>query len=90
MDRDMYRISVRCLENGYVVEVPDMEAIKKKQTDAKKNHKGSGEPYCYIGDCTKSYAAKSVAQVMKLVKEAIMQLPEAEYDAAFAEAAGQK
>jgi hypothetical protein len=86
-DRDLFRISVRVLENGYVVEVPDMEEIKKKEADAKKNYKGPGQPYCYTGDCTKSFAAKSPAQVVKYVKQALEQLPDAEYDSAFAEAA---
>ena len=85
MGYERYRVSIETLENGFKVEVPDMEAIKKKQTDAKK--KNSGAMDIYIGDCTKSYAAKSVAEVMKLVKGSLEGMPENEFDAAFNEAA---
>ena len=84
MDRDVYRISVRVLENGYVVEVPDFEEVKKKREVDKKAKRDYPS---YIGDCTKSFAAKSTAQVVKLVKEALDGIPEAEYDSAFSEAA---
>lgn len=78
-----YRVSIRPLENGFMVEVPDMEAIRKKEAEAKKN---KGAMPCYIGDCTESYAAKSVAEVVKLVKTALEQIPESEYAKAFEEA----
>lgn len=78
-----YVIRIKPLENGFMVEVPDMEEIKKKQAAAKKSQGGSMP---YIGDCTESYAAKSVAEVLKLVKAALGQIPEADYAAAFEEA----
>lgn len=84
MSYDRYRISVETLENGYKVEVPDMPAIKKKMADAKKK---SGMVDCYIGDCTKSYAAKSVKEVLSLVKASLSEMPESEFDTAFGEAA---
>ena len=85
-----YRVSIEPLENGYAVEVPDMEAIAKKKADAKK--KAGAEKSCdpYIGDCTKKYAAKSVKEVLKLVQASLEQLPEGEYDSAFKEAASKK
>jgi hypothetical protein len=67
-----------------------MAAIKAKQAAAKKE-KGSGSGMMpYIGDCTESYAAKSVAEVLKLVKSSLAQLPESEYASAFEEAAKSK
>lgn len=83
-----YVIRVRPLENGFMVDVPDMEAIKKKEAEsaarAKKN--GYADSGCYIGDCTSSYAAKSVKEVLKLVQNALSEIPESEFDVAFAEA----
>ena len=84
MGYERYRISVETLENGYKVEVPDMDAIKKKQADAKKKNPGMLDG-CYIGDCTKSYAAKTVKEVLALVKQSLSAMPESEFDAAFDE-----
>lgn len=84
MSYERYRISVETLENGYKVEIPDFEAIAQKQKDAKKKNPGMTD--CYIGDCTKSYAAKSVAEVLKLVKGSLENMPESEFDTAFEEA----
>lgn len=81
-----YVIRIKPLENGFMVEVPDMDAIKKKQAEAAKASKGSGLSMPYIGDCTESYAAKSVAEVLKLVKASLSELPESDYTAAFEEA----
>ena len=78
------RISVEALENGFEVEVPDMEAMKKAMADAKKK---SGASVPYMGDMTKKFAAKSVKEVIKLVTAALGNMPESEYDAAFNEAA---
>lgn len=86
MGYDRYRVTVEPLENGFKVEVPDMAAIAKKQADQKKRNPNSPSMDCYIGDCTKSFAAKSVAEVVKLVKASLEKLPENEFDAAFAEA----
>jgi hypothetical protein len=82
-----YRVYIKVLENGFEVEVPDMEGIKKAEAAHKKNMK---EPMPYIGDMTKTYAAKSVQEVLKLVKGAVSKIPDtgkAEFDAAFDEAA---
>ena len=94
MSPDNFRISVETLENGFEVEVPDFAEMKKKQAAADKAAKGKGSmdsccPSPYFGDCTKKYAAKSVAEVLKLVKDALGAMPASEYDAAFAEAAAQ-
>ena len=85
MSYDRYRVSVEVLENGFSVELPDFEEMDKKKADAKKSKNTMCEPY--LGDCTKKYAAKSVAEVLKLVKGSLEKMPEAEYDAAFKEAA---
>lgn len=84
---ERFRISVEALENAYEVEIPDFEAIKQKKADAKKNAKGMGMMDPYTGDCTKTYAAKSVGEVLKLVKGCLEKMPEAEFDSAFSEAA---
>ncbi len=84
MGYDRYRVSVEVLENGFKVEVPDMDAIAKKRADAKK----ARQPEPYLGDCTKSFAAKTVKEVLALVKESLGRMPEGEYSAAFDEAAG--
>jgi len=83
-----YRVSVEQLENGFKVEVPDMEMIAKKMAEGKKAKPPQLDPYC--GDCQKSYAAKSVKEVLKLVQASLEQMPEGEYDAAFSEAASKK
>ncbi len=78
------RISVETLENGFEVEVPDMEAVKKSMADSKKKSEGAMP---YMGDMTKKFAAKSVKEVIKLVTAALEGMPENEYDKAFNEAA---
>lgn len=85
MSYDRYRVSVETLENGYKVEVPDFDAIAEKQKEAKK--KGQSDSCFYLGDCTKSFAAKSVKEVLALVKASLEKIPETEFDTAF-EAAG--
>jgi hypothetical protein len=83
-----YCIRIKPVDNGFTVEVPDMEKIKEKEAaDAKR--KDSGNYPTYIGDCTESYIAKSVAEVLKLVKASLAELPDPEmqYSEAFAEAA---
>lgn len=83
-----YRISIEVLENAFEVEIPDMEAMKKKMAEAKKAHKGAETaPMPYMGDLTKKYAAKSVKEVLALVKGSLEKMPENEYEAAFDEAA---
>ena len=90
MSYDRYRVSVEVLENGFSIEIPDFEEMaKKKEAAAKaaKTNKGMCAAEPYLGDCTKKYAAKSVAEVLKLVKGSLEKMPEAEYDVAFKEAA---
>lgn len=83
---DDYVIRIKPLENGFMIEVPDMEMIKKKKAEAAKSKNGGSMAMPYTGDCTESYAAKSVAEVLKLVKTSLSQLPESEFAAAFEEA----
>ena len=90
MGYDRYRVSIETLENGYEVEVPDIEAINKRKADAKKKSTDGCCPPAYFGDCTKKYVAKTLAQALGFVKEALGQIPEQEYDEAFAEAAAKK
>lgn len=91
MSYDKYRVSIETLENGFKVEVPDMEAIAKKRAeDKKKQAKDGCMPSCYFGDLTKCYAAKTVKEVLGYVKAALEQMPEGEYDTAFKEAADKK
>lgn len=78
-----FTIRIEVLENGYKVEVPDMEELKKKEAERKKR----GDKYpSYIGDCTKSYAARTQGEVVKLVKGALTMLPDGEYDDAYEQA----
>lgn len=77
------RISVEVLENGYEVEIPDIEAMNKAEAASKKNPKS---PMPYSGDFMKSYAAKTVKEVLSLVTPALRNLPQSSYDEAFDEA----
>ena len=86
MSGESYRVSIEVLENGFSVEVPDMEARAKKMADSKKDKHSSPGYIPYMGDCMKKYAAKSVKEVLALVKVSLEKLPENEYDAAFEEA----
>ena len=79
------RISVEVLENGYEVELPDIDAMNKAEAAAKKQKGGGSMPY--MGSMYKKYAAKTVKEVLNLVKPALSKLPQAQYDEAFAEAA---
>ena len=83
MGYDRYRVSIETLENGYKVEVPDLDEMEKKKAAAVK----AKQPEPYMGDCVKSYAAKSPREVLKLVRAALEKLPGVEYDMAFDEAA---
>jgi hypothetical protein len=80
-----FTIRIEVLENGFKVEVPDTDKIKEKQAKDKKEKRGDYPTY--IGDCTKSYAAKTVPDVIKMVKGALSALPEIAYAESFAEAA---
>jgi predicted RNase H-like HicB family nuclease len=81
--RENYTVRIEVLENGFTVSIPDMAERQKRYAEAKKN-KTSSTPY--MGDATKSFAAKTTAEVMKYVKSALEQIPETEYESAFKEA----
>ncbi len=87
MGYEQYRICIETVENGFVVELPDWEAIAKKQKAAKGRSTGDMPVSCYIGDCTEKYTAKDIPAVVKLVKDALDKMPESEFDKAFGEAA---
>lgn len=78
-----YLVRIETLENGFTVEVPDMEAVEKRRKERAK-HKTAD---VFIGDCTKKMAAKSVKEVLSVVQSALSGLPDKEFDAAFDEAA---
>lgn len=80
---DTFRINIEMVDNGYVVEIPDLDEIAKK----KKEMAGSkGADSMYLGDCTEKRVAKSAGEVLSIVKYALANLPEAEYSDAFDEA----
>ena len=85
-----YSIRIRPVDNGFTVETPDMDKIKKKEAERSKR-KGDHDYPTYIGDCTKSAIAKTVPEVLKLIKASLAELPEPdmEYAQAFAEAAAE-
>ena len=83
------RINVEVLENGYEVELPDIDAMNKAEAKAKKERPGS-VPSIYHGDYTKKYAAKTVKEGLALVTPALKNLPQSTYDEAFAEAAAER
>ena len=87
-----FRIEIEVLENGYQVEIPDIEAYNKADAAAKKDKKSSSIGCCspYMGDFMKAYAAKTVEEVLALVKPALKNLPQTTFDEAFAEAAKMK
>lgn len=89
MNYDRYRVSVEKLENGFVVEIPDMVEIAKRQA-AEKKKDGKESPCCYYGDLTKKFSCKSVNEVKKIVGDALGQIPGHDYDSAFAEATASK
>ena len=80
------RICVEVLENGYTVELPDIAAMNKAEAAAKKK---PGSPMPYMGDMMKEYMAKTVDEVIALIKPALKNLPQATYDEAFSEAAAE-
>ena len=90
MDSERYRISIERLENGFSVELPDLEAMAKMKADAKKKAgKDSPMSMPYMGDCVKKYAAKNTKEVIALVSGSLKTMPEAEFDSAFDEAAAE-
>lgn len=84
------RIEIEVLENGFEVEIPDIDAMNKAEAAAAKNKSGGSavpSPSMYSGDYMKSYAAKTVKEVLALVTPALKKLPQSSFDEAFAEAA---
>jgi predicted RNase H-like HicB family nuclease len=91
MSNESYRITIEALQNGYVVEVPDMDLRAEKEKEAKKNHKGPGAPYVgYMGDCTEKYACTTVDEVVTKIKGALSKLPESEFSEGFKAAVKEK
>lgn len=80
-----FTIRIEMLDNGYTVEVPDVDAIEKKE----KESKGKDYPV-YTGDCTEKKVAKTAGEVLSIVKAALANLPESEYDDAFEEASSKE
>jgi hypothetical protein len=78
-------IRIEMLDNGYTVEVPDIDAIEKK----KKESKDKDYPV-YTGDCIEKKVAKTAGEVLSIVKTALANLPEAEYADAFEEASAKE
>lgn len=76
-----FNIRIELADNGYVVEVPDMEELNKREKERKKD----SSPVWY-GDCMEKKVAKTTGEVLSIVKSALANLPEAEYDGAFEEA----
>ena len=70
-------IKIEAMENAFEVEIPDREAFDKAKAS-------KGMPY--MDDCMKSYAAKTVDEVIALIKPALQNLPQSTFDEAFAEA----
>lgn len=78
------RIEIEVLENGYTCSIPDIDAMNKADAEAKKKP-GASMPY--MGDMMKEYMAKTVDDVIALIKPALKKLPQSTYDEAFKEAA---
>lgn len=84
------RIEIEVLENGYTCSIPDIAALNKATAEAEKKKKAAGAGYVstpYPGDFMKEYMAKTVDEVIAIIKPALKNLPQTTYDEAFAEAA---
>ena len=84
MMKGNFNIRIEMADNGYVVEVPDMEELNKREKASKKE--GKNDSQVWYGDCTEKKVAKTAGEVLNIVKAALAQMPEAEYDDAFEEA----
>lgn len=84
-----YRICVECLENGYEVVIPDVDAINKAQAAYEKDPAKNSRPWPGSSEYSKSYAAKTVSEVIALVTPALKKLPAKSYEAAFEDAAAE-
>jgi hypothetical protein len=78
-----FTIRIEMLENGYTVEVPDIDKINELEKKAKSKSDVSTP---YYGDCTEKKVAKSTGEVMSIVKDALANLPDTEFETAFNEA----
>ena len=89
MSYESVSIRIEQLENGFTVECPDLPALAKARAQKEKSKGVKDAPYIstYPGDFTKKFSAKSVKEVIALVKSALEKMPENEYDVAFGEAA---
>ena len=88
MNSERYRVSVERLENGFEVELPDLEKMAEMKAAAKKkSSKDSPMVEPYMGDCVKKYAAKDLKEVLALVQGALKSIPQQEFDEAWNEAA---
>ena len=76
-----FNIRIELADNGYVVEVPNVEELDKREKERKK-----GDSPAWYGDCVEKKVAKTTGEVLSIVKAALANLPEAEYADAFAEA----
>lgn len=76
-----FNIRIEMADNGYVVEVPDIEKINERE-----KKQGKNDPQVWVGDCMEKKVAKTAGEVLSIVKAALANLPEAEYDDAFEEA----
>lgn len=79
-----FTIRIEMLDNGYTVEVPDIDKINEMEKK-EKSSKGDS-PSMYYGDATEKKVAKSTGEVLAIVKAALANLPETEYADAFKEA----
>ena len=83
---DCYRVTIERLENAFEVTVPDVPAMEKAEKAASKK---SNSPSVYTGDMTKSYAAKTVKDALKIIETALKDIPASELDSAWEEAAAE-
>ena len=82
-----FKICVEVMDNGYSVEIPDIDAYDAAKKKAEKNKSPSGYVSSpYMGDFMKEYIAKTVPEVIALLTPALKNLPQTTYDEAFAEA----
>jgi hypothetical protein len=77
-----FNIRIEVADNGYIVEVPDVEKLAEHEKECKKKD----SPPTWYGDFTEKRVAKTTGEVLSIVKAALANLPEAEYDDAFEEA----
>lgn len=82
---ESFRIYIEQVENGYVVEVPDLDEVAEK-----KKQKGTGNVPVYIGNPTEKYACGTIAEVIEKVRGALAKLPDEEFHDGFKSAVKDK